>query len=128
MNPEKNISIIINFRRLIFFMGVMFRVLFFQFQLNLFIRISQILIKNLLGKADWLILKIYISYFYKYIQEHITHEIYNCKLNSFQAILNADTREEKMTVVKQEVYLWNSCSFHGTKLLKSAFNVKKLIL
>lgn len=35
MNPENDISIIINFRTLIFFMAVMFRVLFFQFQFNL---------------------------------------------------------------------------------------------
>lgn len=61
MNPENNISININFRRLIFFMGVMFRVLFIQFQFNLFnfqFNVHKDISntkKNLLGKADWLI-------------------------------------------------------------------------
>lgn len=54
-------------------------------------------------------------------------EIYNCNLNSFQANLKADTREEKMNVEKQEVYLNNLCSCHGTKLLKSAFDVMSLV-
>lgn len=61
------------------------------------------------------------------MQEHIPQEIYNCKLNSFQAILKADTREEKMAFEKQEVYLSNRRSCHGTKLLKSAFNVMSLV-
>lgn len=63
------------------------------------------------------------------MQEHIPQEIYNCKLNSFQAILNAATGEEKMTAEKQEAYLSNRRSCHGTctKLLNSAFNVMSLV-
>lgn len=53
--------------------------------------------------------------------------IYNCNLNSFQANLKADTREEKMTVEKQEVYLSNRRSFYRTELLKSAFIVMSLV-
>lgn len=39
----------------------------------------------------------------------------------YRAILNADTREEKMTVVKQEVYLCNCCSFQGFLSLAPIF-------
>lgn len=80
-----------------------------------------------MGKADWLTIKKYISYSYKCIQEHIPQEIYNYKLNSFQAILYAVTIEVKMIFGKQEVHFSNRRSCHGTKLLKSAFNVMRLV-
>lgn len=54
-------------------------------------------------------------------------EIYYRELNSFQAIPNADSREEKMTVEKKEVYLSNRRFCHGTKSLKSAFYVMSLV-
>lgn len=62
MNPENYILIIITFRTLILFTVVMFRVLFFQFEFNLWNfqfnvhkNISNTNKKNLLGKAEWLI-------------------------------------------------------------------------
>lgn len=54
--------------------------------------------------------------------------LFDLNLREEMANLKADTREEKMNVEKQEVYLNNLCSCHGTKLLKSSFSFAPFFL
>lgn len=73
-------------------------------------------------------IKNYISYFYKHIQEYNSSQvIYNYQFNSFQAIHDVVASDDKMIVDKQEVHPNCSRSCHGTKLMKSAFNVIDLV-